>query len=520
METPIALFTRLGSGGYGPKALWNRTTAHMEPPVFFGSAALVIAFVSLGAGFTGPAAQIFESAQDWVTRTFGWWYMIAATSFVVLAAVILASPARKVRLGGAGAEPAFSRTSWIAMLFAAGMGTGLVFWSVAEPLTHYADPPPGFEAATPAAAREAMRVAFFHWGLNAWGIYLILALAVAFLHFNKDLPLAPRSVLKPLFGRKVMEGPAGHVVDILCTVGTLLGVSTSLGLGAMQINVGLARFLDWPVATNIQIGLIAFITALATMSVVIGLQGGLRRLSEITLILALGLLVFVFVAGPTGAILETFTASTGLYLQSWPRATLFVDFTRDNDWQAAWTLFYWGWWISWAPFVAIFMARISKGRTIGEFIAVVLAVPTLATFFWMAVFGGSALEMQLSGAADFAQSVADEPAIGLHALLERLPFANITMALATLIIALFFVTSSDSGSFVDDMVTSGGDPNPPRVQRVFWAVSEGAVAVTLLLAGGLTAIRNAAITLGLPMSMVLGLSAVAVAKVLLVERGR
>jgi len=514
------LFTRPGSGGYGPKALWNRTTAHMEPPVFFGSAALVIAFVGLGAGFTGPAAQVFESAQGWVTRTFGWWYMLAATAFVVLAAVILASPARKIRLGGRGAKPAFSRLSWWSMLFAAGMGTGLVFWSVAEPLTHYADPPPGFDAATPEAAREAMRVAFFHWGLNAWGIYLILALAVAFLHFNKDLPLAPRSVLKPLFGQKVMEGPAGHVVDILCTVGTLLDVSTSLGLGAMQINVGLARFLDWPVATHIQIGLIAFITALATMSVVIGLKGGLRRLSEVTLILALGLLIFVFIAGPTGRIMETFTASTGLYLQSWPRSTLFVDFTRDNDWQAAWTLFYWGWWISWAPFVAIFVARISKGRTIGEFVAVVLAVPTLATFFWMAVFGGAALEMQLSGAADFAEAVADEPAIGLHALLERLPFANITLALATLIIALFFVTSSDSGSFVDDMVTSGGDPNPPRAQRVFWAVSEGAVAVTLLLAGGLTAIRNAAITLGLPMSVVLGLSAAAVTKVLLVHRGK
>ena len=495
-------------------------TAHMEPPVFFGSAALVVGFVAVGAAFTEPAAASFSAAQGWVTETFGWWYMLAATGFVVLAAAILASPARKIRLGGPDAKPAFSRLSWAAMLFAAGMGTGLVFWSVAEPLTHFADPPPGIDAQTPQAAREAMRVAFFHWGLNAWGIYLILALAVAFLHFNKDLPLAPRAVLQPLFGRAVMEGPLGHIVDILCTVGTLLGVSTSLGLGAMQINAGLERFLDWPMATNIQIGLIAFITALATMSVVIGLKGGLRRLSEITLILALGLMVFVLVAGPTGRILETFTASTGLYLQSWPRSTLFVDFTRENDWQAAWTLFYWGWWISWAPFVAIFVARISKGRSIGEFIAVVLAAPTLATFFWMAVFGGAALDMQLTGAAQFAESVAQEPAIGLHALLERLPFASVTLALATVIIALFFVTSSDSGSFVDDMVTSGGDPNPPRAQRVFWALSEGAVAITLLLAGGLTAIRNAAITLGLPMSFVLVLSGAAVVKALLIDKGK
>ena len=520
LEFTIALFTRPGSGGYGPKALWNRTTAHMEPPVFFGSAAMVVLFVALGAGFTEPAGAAFEASQTWVTRTFGWWYMLAATAFVILAVVLVASPARKIRIGGQSAKPAFSRLSWAAMLFAAGMGTGLVFWSVAEPLTHYVDPRPGFDAETPEAAREAMRLAYFHWGLNPWGIYSILALAVAFLHFNKDLPLAPRAVLHPLFGEQVMKGPAGHGVDTLCTVGTLLGVSTSLGLGAMQINAGLERFVDWPMATGVQAGLIAAITALATLSVVIGLKGGLRRLSEITLVLAFAILLFVFIAGPTGKIMETLVGSTGLYLQSWPRSTLFVDFTRDNDWQAIWTLFYWGWWISWAPFVAIFVARISKGRTVGEFVIVVLTVPTLATFFWMAVFGGSALELQVSDAADFARSVADEPAIGLHALLEHLPLASLTTALATLVIALFFVTSSDSGSFVDDMVTSGGDPDPPRAQRVFWAVSEGGVAITLLLAGGLSAIRNASITLGLPMSLVLGLSAAAVIKVLLVDRGK
>jgi choline/glycine/proline betaine transport protein len=490
----------------------------MEPPVFFGSAALVVGFVLVGVFATDTAADAFSAAQTWITRTFGWWYMLAATGFLVVAGVFIASPARKIRIGGPGAKPDFSRPSWFAMLFAAGMGTGLVFWSVAEPLTHFAEPPPGFEPRTPAAEREAMRLAFFHWGLNAWGVYAILALAVALLHFNRKLPLAPRSILQPLFGRGVMEGPAGHGVDILCTVGTLLGVSTSLGLGAMQINAGLERFLGWPLTTPIQIGLIAGITAIATASVVIGLSGGLRRLSEANLILASALLAFVLLAGPTGAILETFTATTGLYLQSWPRSTLFVDFARETDWQATWTLFYWGWWISWAPFVAIFAARISKGRSVGEFLAVMLAVPTLATFLWLSVFGGAALSLETSGAADIAARAVDEPAIALHALLEALPLAPASLFAATLIIFLFFVTSSDSGSFVDDMVTSGGDPNPPRAQRVFWAVSEGAVAGTLLLAGGLSAIRNAAIALGLPMSVVLALAAVASVRVLLGEQ--
>lgn len=492
----------------------------MEPPVFFGSAFLVVAFVIVGAVFTDDAADVFSTVQGAVTVRFGWWYMIAATGFLVLAGAILLSPLRKVRLGGPDAEPEFSFLSWTAMLFAAGMGTGLVFFSVSEPFTHYIDPPPGLDPRTQEAAREAMRVTFFHWGLNAWGIYLILALAVAYLHFNKDLPLAPRSVLEPLFGRKVMEGWAGHVVDILCTVGTLLGVSTSLGLGAMQINTGLDELAGIERSTLVQVILIAAITGLATISVVIGVKGGVRRLSQANLILAGLLFAFVFVAGPTVRILETFTASLGLYLQELPRATLQVNFTGDSEWRANWTLFYWGWWISWAPFVAIFLARVSKGRTIGETIVTALLVPTLATFAWLAVFGGAALQTERGDGPGLPDQIAQEPALALHALLDTLPFAPVTMGLATLVILLFFVSSSDSGSLVDDMVTSGGDPHPPRVQRVFWAVSEGAVAATLLLAGGLTAIRNAAISLGLPMSIVLGFAAAAIIKIMVVESRR
>ena len=486
----------------------------MEPPVFFGAAALVIGFVIFGAAFTETAAAAFQSVQAWTVQTFGWWYMIAATGLLVLSLFLLVTPARKVRLGGTGTRPDFSRLSWMAMLFAAGMGTGLVFWSVAEPLTHYMQARPGLDSQTPEAAREAMRLTFFHWGMNAWAIYIVLGLAIALLHFNRGLPLAPRNILEPLFGRRVMAGWAGHVVDVLCTVGTLLGVSTSLGLGAMQINTGLERFLGLPNTMAVQAGLIGVITLLATISVVAGLSNGIRVLSRLNMGLALALMVFVFLVGPTGRILETFTASTGLYLQSLPRSTLFVDFVRDNEWQADWTLFYWGWWISWAPFVAVFLARISRGRTIGEFIVGALFVPSLATFVWLSVFGGAGLDLALKGTGDLAGRIVDNPAIALHALLETLPLAPLSMGLATLVILVFFVTSSDSGSFVDDMVTSGGDPDPPRAQRVFWAVSEGAVAATLLVAGGLTAIRNASIALGLPMSIVLTLAALALIRAL------
>ena len=321
----------------------------MEPPVFFGAAGLVIGFVVFGAGFTDTAASAFEAAQAWTTRTFGWWYMLAATGLLVLSIFLLFSPARHVRLGGRDATPDFSRLSWMAMLFAAGMGTGLVFWSVAEPLTHYMQARPGLESRTPQAAGEAMRLTFFHWGLNAWAIYIVLGLAIALLHFNRGLPLAPRNILEPVFGRAVMKGWAGHTVDILCTVGTLLGVSTSLGLGAMQINTGLERFLGWPVSLTVQSLLVGVITLLATISVVAGLSRGIRRLSRLNMIAALGLMAFVFAAGPTGRILESLVTSGGLYIQSLPRSTLFVDFVRENNWQADWTLFYWGWWIASSP---------------------------------------------------------------------------------------------------------------------------------------------------------------------------
>jgi choline/glycine/proline betaine transport protein len=484
-----------------PLPTWSRLTAKMQPTVFFGSALAVVAFIVLGAGFTDLAGRWFSTAQSWIVRTFGWYYVLAATGFLLFALWMMLGRYGRIRLGPDDSKPEFGRVGWFTMMFSAGMGTGLVFWGVAEPMLHFQSPLDA-EPQSPEAIAEAMRLTFFHWGLHPWAIYIVLGLSLAYFHFRRGLPLAPRSVFYPLIGERI-HGPIGHGVDILCTVGTLLGVATSLGLGAMQINQGLARVAPIGTGLTVQILIIAVITAIATASVVLGLKRGVRRLSELNMILAGTLFFFVLIAGPTVYLLETFVSGLGRYLETLPLYSLWIDLDRDAEWQGQWTLFYWGWWISWSPFVGVFVARISKGRTIREFVAGVLLVPTLVAFLWLAVFGGAGLNAQLFGDGGVAEAVDRDVALSLHAMLDTLPWSAITGVLATLVIVVFFITSSDSGSFVDDMVTSGGHPSPPRPQRVFWAVSEGAVAATLLIAGGLTAMQNAAIATGLPMSVLL-----------------
>ena len=485
----------------GEASAYRRLTAKMNPPVFFGAGAIVVAFCIFGAGFTDTAGPFFEALKNGISAYAGWYYVLVVAAALVFSLWLIISPMRKVRLGGADERPEFTRFSWFAMLFTAGMGIGLVFWAVAEPITHYASPLHS-EAETEAALREAMRLSFFHWGLHAWGIYGVLGLAIAYFHFNKELPLAPRSLLHPLIGERI-HGWIGDVVDIASTVGTLLGVATSLGLGAQQINAGLERLAGIPAATSTQLILIAAITLVATISVVIGVKGGLRRLSRFNGLLAIFLFAFVLVAGPTLYAMETFVTTLGSYLQNFVRMTFYMELGTQGGWQADWTLFYWGWWISWAPFVAIFVARISRGRTVGDFVLTVLLVPSIVTFLWLSIFGGTGLRLQTEGVADLIGLSQDTPEVALHALLEELPLTTVMQALATLLIAVFFVTSSDSGSLVDDIVTSGGRLDPPRWQRVFWATSEGAAAMTLLLVGGLTAMRNAAISMGLLMSLMI-----------------
>jgi choline/glycine/proline betaine transport protein len=388
------------------------------------------------------------------------------------------------------------------MLFSAGMGIGLLFFGVSEPLTHFAQPPSGIGGTT-AAANRAMEITFFHWGLQAWSVYIVVGLSLAYFSFRHGLPLSVRSALYPLIGDRIY-GPIGHAVDIFAVLGTMFGVATSLGLGVMQVNAGLNFLFGVEISTYVQILLIVFITGIATISVVAGLDAGIRRISELNLLLALVMLVFILVAGPTATLLSALMQNVGGYLSSMVDMTFNLYAYEPKEWMGDWTLFYWGWWISWSPFVGMFIARISRGRTIREFIIGVLLVPAGFTFLWLSLFGNTALTMELadSGINLVTAALEDSPT-ALFVMLGQLPWSNVMSLVATLLIITFFVTSSDSGSLVIDIITSGGNEDPPVWQRIFWAVTEGAVAAALLLAGGLSALQAAAISSALPFAFVM-----------------
>jgi len=488
----------------------------MQPQVFIGSAFLVIVCVIFGSNFPDTASNLFSTLQTKILKYFGWYYILVVSLILIFIIFLLFSKYGKIKLGGDDEKPAFNNFSWFTMLFSAGMGTGLVFWGVAEPMMHYKNPPMA-EAETPAALFDAFQYSFFHWGLHPWAIYALFGVCIAFYHFRKNLPLAPRSLLYPLIGDRIY-GVTGHVVDILATVvGTLFGVATSLGLGAMQINAGLSRISNISIQPSVQIIIVMVITLFATASVVLGLSKGISRLSRFNIILAFIMLVFVLFFGPTLYIIKIFVSSFGGYMQSLLSKSFWIN-PNEPEWQKNWTLFYWAWWISWSPFVGIFTARISRGRTIRQYILWVLLIPSLATFLWLSVFGGAGLDMIINGNVNLFEPIKKEVSISLHLLLEQYPLASITSVLATLLITIYFITSSDSGSLVDDMVTSGGHPNPPVAQRIFWACSEGAVAAILLLAGGLEAIRSASLASGLPLSMILIAAALGIFKALKNEK--
>ena len=474
----------------------------VNPVVFFVSAALILAFVVFGAGFTATAEAAVTAVQESIVHTVGWFYTLVVGVLLVFVLVLLANPAyRKLRLGPPDSRPEYTHFSWFAMLFSAGMGIGLLFYGVAEPVLHYANPPraaPG----TPEAAEQAMRLTFFHWGLHAWAIYILVGMSLAFFSYRHGLPLTIRSIFYPLVGERI-DGAFGDVIDILAVFGTMFGISTSLGLGVMQVNAGLAALGVVEVSLLNQLLLVAGVTGLATASVMSGLDKGIRVISRLNLTLGLVLLGFVAVVGPTVFIARAFVGELGTYLSGFAGLTLRTDAFRGIAWQADWTLFYWGWWIAWSPFVGMFIARVSRGRTIGEFITGVLLVPTLLTFVWMATFGNAALFIELFGAGGMVAAVRESVPGALYELLARLPLTVISSTLATAVIVGYFVTSSDSGSFIIDILTAGGDPHPPAPQRLFWALAEGGVAATLLVAGGLQALQTAAITTALPFSLVL-----------------
>ncbi len=475
----------------------------VNPPVFFGAGGLTLIFVLFAVIAPKTAQVLFSAIQAWVIHSAGWFYVLSVALFLLFVVGLAISDYGRIKLGPDHSEPDYSYMSWFAMLFSAGMGIGLMFFGVAEPVMHTMSPPTG-DPGTVDAAREAMRITFFHWGLHAWAIYAVVALSLAYFSFRHNLPLTIRSALYPLIGERI-HGPIGHAVDIFAVLGTLFGVATSLGFGVMQVNAGLHYLFDIPVGIGWQIGLIAIITSFATISVVLGLDGGIRRVSEINLILAVVLLVFVLFAGPTVYLLQTYVQNIGHYLSSLVESTFKLYAYEPSGWIGGWTLFYWGWWIAWSPFVGMFIARVSRGRTIREFVIGVLLVPVGFTCMWMTFFGNTALHMILDqGNAALAKAVSADTSVALFKFFEYLPWSSVASLLATVLVVTFFVTSSDSGSMVVDMLTSGGsEEETPVWQRIFWSVTEGCIAAALLVAGGLKALQTATIASALPFTVIM-----------------
>ncbi|MFO7800820.1 MAG: BCCT family transporter [Desulfovermiculus sp.] len=473
----------------------------IHPQVFFISAGLIIFFVVATITFQQYLGNVFQVLQSTMSTYTGWLFIWTMNIVLVFILVLLAGRFGDIRIGGPDARPEFTTLGWFSMLFSAGMGIGLLFYGVAEPMFHFVASPLA-EPGTTEAARVAMDISFLHWGLHPWAIYCLVALSLAFFSFNRGLPLSIRTAFYPLIGERIY-GWIGNVIDIMATVATLFGVATSLGLGVQQVNAGLDHVLNIGQSPLIQVLLIAGITGVATWSVVKGLDKGIRRLSEINITLAGLLALFVFLLGPTLFILDALLENIGYYIQHLPQLSTWNETYEDTSWQNGWTIFYWSWWIAWSPFVGMFIARVSFGRTIRQFILGVLLVPTFVTFLWITIFGNTAIFIEMFGAGGIAKAVQENIPVSLFVLLENFPLTAVTSFLTIIVVITFFVTSSDSGSMVIDIITSGGNPDPPVLTRLFWAIMEGTVAAMLLAGGGLVALQTATIITGLPFALVI-----------------
>ncbi|RXK03664.1 choline transporter [Arcobacter sp. CECT 8989] len=489
-------------------------------PVFIP--AVIVIFLLVVGTISNPKlmGEVFSSTLTYITNDFGWFYMLAVALFLIFIVSIALSGWGDIKLGPNHSEPEYSFSSWFAMLFSAGYGIALLFFGVAEPILHYAEPPSG-EAQTVEAAKQAMQIAYFHWGFHIWAIYGLVGLSLAYFAFRHGLPLSMRSTLYPLIGEKI-HGPAGHTVDTFAILGTLFGIATTLGLSVSQINAGL-NYL-WPsieVSITTQIITIVIITGLALFSVLAGMDKGVKRLSLLNIYLAIALMTFVFVVGPTIFILNTFLENTGSYLSNIVERTFSLQAYVSNDWIGNWTLFIFGWTIAWAPFVGLFIAKISKGRTIRQFVVGVMLVPTVFTFLWFSVFGDTALHMvMIQGYDSLITEVQNDKAIALFKLFERLPLTDVLSFIAVFLIITFFVTSSDSGSLVIDSLASGGVIHTPVWQRSFWVILEGLVASVLLVAGGLGALQTASIVSALPFAIIMIIAAIGMWRALIIENHR
>ena len=470
-------------------------------PVFFTSSIFIVVSIVLTLIFKDQAETFFEDLQHSVAENADWFFILCINLFFVFLIYLALGRFGKLRIGGQNAKPEFKTLSWFAMLFSAGMGIGLLFFGVGEPVMHF-NTPPTAEAGTAAAAQEAMNFTFLHWGFHAWAVYALVGLSLSYFTYTRGLPLTIRSIFYPFLGDKIY-GKIGDVIDIFAVLATLFGLATSLGFGVQQIASGLNHVFGLPSGTTAQVVLIAIITAIATLSVVLGVDKGVKVLSEWNMRIAVVLLVLALILGPTIFIFRSFVENTGSYLFNFLEISTWSETYTNGDWQNDWTVFYWGWWIGWSPFVGMFIARISKGRTVREFILGVLLVPSLVTFFWMSAFGSVAIDQVMGGNTGLNDAVNSDIATALFVFFEDYPLSMVINVVAVLLIAGFFITSSDSGSLVVDSLTSGGKIDAPVGQRIFWAVTEGSVAAVLLIGGGLQALQTATIVTGLPFAIIL-----------------
>jgi BCCT family betaine/carnitine transporter len=475
-------------------------------PVFGISAGLILLFIIATLLFPNGAKEALTGARGWSIENFDWLFMVGCNLFVIFCLALIVLPVGRIRLGGVNAKPEFSSVSWFSMLFAAGMGIGLMFWSVAEPVAYYTDwygTPLNAPANTPEGAQMALGATMFHWGLHPWAIYGVVALALAFFAYNKGLPLTIRSAFYPLLGRHTW-GPIGHIIDILAVLATIFGLATSLGLGAQQAAGGLNYLFGIANDLSTQVAVIIIVTGVALFSVARGLDGGVKLLSNINMIIAAAMIAVIIVVGPTLAIFDSVGTVVGSYASNLVALSGWVD-REDTTWFHGWTVFYWAWWVSWSPFVGMFIARVSRGRTVREFITAVLLIPTLVTVVWMSVMGGTAIEQASNGIGQLANGIGDVSQ-AMFQMFENMPLTGLLSAVGIVLVLVFFVTSSDSGSLVIDSITAGGKTDAPMPQRLFWATLVGIIAGTLLVGGGseaLVALQAGAITTGLPFTLVL-----------------
>lgn len=475
--------------------------ANVNPNVFFSTVAIISIFLVVVVLAPNSFELITKNLNQWVTDSFSWFYVLSVAIFLILLIYIALSDMGKIKLGPDHSQPNYSNASWFALLFTAGMGIGLMFFGVAEPVMHYVSPPEG-AGETIQAAQQSMRVTFFHWGFHAWAIYTVVGLALAYFAYRHNLPLKIRSALYPIIGEKIY-GPIGDAVDTFATIGTVFGVATTLGFGVTQINSGLNYLFGIQQAASTQVILIIVVSTMASMSVFLGLDKGIKRLSELNLILVLTLLLFVFFASSSIYLLQTTIQNAGQYVSNLFAMTFNLYAYQPNGWIGGWTIMYWAWWISWSPFVGMFIARVSKGRSIREFIVGVLLIPTGFTLIWMGFMGNAALYSILHEANhSLVVAVQRDSSVALFAFLQSLPFSSVMSLLATCLVMLFFVTSADSGALVTDYLTAKSE-NSPIWQRLFWTVLMAVLAIVLLLVGGLGALQSATMMSALPVTFIM-----------------